>query len=178
MFTGRLHPQKNLDLLIEAWPAVSKATGASLLLVGEGVERDRLTAKVAQLGASDSVHFLGSVKSPADLLKGADLFALPSLAEGMSNSLLEAMATRLPCMASDIGGNRDLLGVGDAGVLVRNSSPDVWAAEMIALLRDEERRERMGKAARRRIEEEFSLERIVDRYVELYRELLSGTFGA
>ncbi|MGE3820885.1 MAG: glycosyltransferase family 4 protein, partial [Isosphaeraceae bacterium] len=172
MFTGRLHPQKNLDVLLDAWPRIAEATGASLALVGHGPERDRLTAKASALGLSDHVEFLGSVPDVAETLRTADLFVLPSVAEGMSNSLLEAMATALPCVASDVGGNQDLLGQGDAGVLVRQATPDAWAEALIPLLQSPERRARLGAAARRRIMEEYALGRVVDRYEHQYRAML------
>jgi glycosyltransferase involved in cell wall biosynthesis len=173
MFTGRLHPQKNLDVLIDAWPTVARATGASLILVGHGVERERLEQRVRELGVSDRVRFLGAVDDPADALRAADVFALPSVAEGMSNSLLEAMATGLPCVASDIGGNQDLLGRDAAGVLVPGNDPRTWAEELVALLRDEERRRMLGALARARIEGEFALGKVVMRYIDLYRSLTS-----
>src|SRR5205823_12794711 len=102
VFTGRHHPQKNLDVLIAAWPAVARATGASLVLVGRGPERDRLAAEAHARAVGAFVRFTGPVADPSDILRAADLFVLPSVAEGMSNSLLEAMATALPCVASDI----------------------------------------------------------------------------
>ena len=173
MFTGRLHPQKNLDVLLEAWPDVARSTGASLVLVGDGPERERLAEKAISLGIERFVHFHGVTDEPADLLKAADLFVLPSRAEGMSNSLLEAMATALPCGASDIGGNRDLLGPADAGVLIADPTPTAWAGALIGLLNDSERRAWLGANARKRIDEVYALERVVDRYVELYRRLTS-----
>jgi glycosyltransferase involved in cell wall biosynthesis len=177
VFTGRLHPQKNLDVLIEAWPAVATATGASLVLVGHGPEGERLVAKAEALGVGDRVRFTGAIDDPADVLRAADVFALPSVAEGMSNSLLEAMATGLACAASDIGGNQDLLGPGGAGVLVADGSPTAWAEALTGLLNDPERRRRIGASARRRVDEEFALERVVPRYVALYRRLLSRDGG-
>ncbi len=172
VFTGRLHPQKNLDVLIDAWPAVSRATGANLVLIGQGTERERLEAKVLALGVAESVWFLGQVDDPADLLKGADVFVLPSVAEGMSNSLLEAMATGLACVASDIGGNQDLLGTGGAGILVSGGAAGAWAEALIDLLNDPDRRRKLGESARRRVEEEFEVRRVVERYVSLYYRLV------
>jgi L-malate glycosyltransferase len=172
LFTGRLHPQKNLDVLLDAWPAVSQATGACLVLVGHGPERERLEAKAAALGVGESIIFTGPVEDVADALRAADVFVLPSVAEGMSNSLLEAMATGLPCIASDIGGNQDLLGPGDAGILIADGSPERWAQALIGLLNDPTRRRRLATAARQRIDEEYNLERVVSRYIKLYRSLL------
>lgn len=171
MFTGRLHPQKNLDVLIDAWPAVARATAARLILVGHGPERERLEEKARVLGISERVHFLGSVDDPADALRAADLFVLPSVAEGMSNSLLEAMATGLPCVASDIGGNEDLV-ENESGVLVSTGTAERWAEELVALLGDDDRRRNLGARARSRIEREFALAKVVARYVELYRSLI------
>jgi glycosyltransferase involved in cell wall biosynthesis len=172
VFTGRLHPQKNLDVLIRAWPEVVRSMDANLILVGHGPERERLEAEAKALGVSDRVHFVGAVADVADSLRAADLFVLPSVAEGMSNSLLEAMATALPCVASDIGGNRDLLGTCDAGVLLSDGTPERWARTIVELLRDPDRLRRLGSRARQRIDEEYSLQRIVARYVSLYRQLL------
>lgn len=177
VFTGRLHPQKNLDVLLDAWPAVARATGASLVLVGQGPERERLESKARAGGVADRVRFTGAVADVADVLRAADVFVLPSVAEGMSNSLLEAMATALPCVASDIGGNQDLLGPAGAGVLVGGADPGAWAEALIGLLLDPDRRRRLGASARRRVDEEYALERVVPRYVALYRRLLGRSAG-
>jgi len=183
MFTGRLHPQKDLDVLIDAWPAVAAATGATLVLVGQGPERERLESRADGLGVGDRVVFAGLVADPAGALRSADLFVLPSVAEGMSNSLLEAMATGLPCLASDIGGNRDLLaadprsGHPEAGVLVAGRLADDWAGALIGLLNDPARRQALGVAARRRVEGDYMMGRVVGRYVALYRGLLGQGRG-
>jgi glycosyltransferase involved in cell wall biosynthesis len=172
MFTGRLHPQKNLDVILEAWPAVASRSPANLVLVGHGSERDRLGARARELGIGDRVVFTGAVDDPADVLRAADAFVLPSVAEGMSNSLLEAMATALPCLASDIGGNTDLLG-GGTGVLVPPKEPAAWSAALLDVLGDEGLARRLGAAARERIDREFALPVVVDRYIHLYRALLA-----
>jgi len=172
-FTGRLHPQKNLDLLLDAWPAVAARTPAHLVLIGEGPERERLNARARDLGVADRVHFAGAVADPADWLRAADVFALPSVAEGMSNSLLEAMATALPCLASAIGGNTDLLEAGPAGLLVPPGDPAAWSAALLRVLGDPDFARTLGQAARRRIEAEFALGVVVDRYEALYRRMLA-----
>ncbi len=176
IFTGRIHPQKNLGVLLEAWPAVARRTGASLMLVGQGPERDRLAEYARTLGVADRVHFLGGVDDPADLLRAADAFVLPSVAEGMSNSLLEAMATSLPCLASAIGGNTDLLRDGHDGLLVPPGDPSAWSSALLRVLENPSFARSLGAAARRRIEAEFSLTVVVDRYLALYRRMLAGTW--
>jgi glycosyltransferase involved in cell wall biosynthesis len=177
VFTGRLHPQKNLDLLFEIWPEVTRRTSARLVLIGDGPDRDRLTRRAAELGITDRVHFTGPVSDPADWLRAADVFALPSVAEGMSNSLLEAMATALPCLASAIGGNTDLLTDGKTGLLIPPGDRKAWTLGLLRVLDDPGLAKRLGAAARERIETEFALTIVVDRYVALYRQLLAGWPG-
>ena len=172
VFTGRLHPQKNLGVLLDAWPAVARASGASLVLVGDGEERDRLTSRAGELGVADRIHFAGSVSDPAEYLRAADVFVLPSVAEGMSNSLLEAMSTALPCLASEIGGNTDLLGEAGSGLLIRGDDPGTWADAINRVVADRGLARNLGSAARRRVEAEFALPVVVDRYQALYRRLL------
>jgi glycosyltransferase involved in cell wall biosynthesis len=176
VFTGRLHPQKNLPLLLEAWAHVSRHTPANLILVGPGSDREALTELATRLGVGDRVQFVGAVADPADHLRAADLFVLPSLAEGMSNSLLEAMATALACAASGIGGNTDLITDHQTGRLVHTPTAEAWAAVLIELLKDPEQSARLGQSARQRIDEHFSLRVVVDRYVDLYRSLVAGNW--
>lgn len=178
VFTGRLHPQKNLDLLIDAWPEVlERAPGASLVLVGRGPEEDRLRERARGLGVGDAVHFPGRVDDPAESLRAADLFALPSVAEGMSNSLLEAMATGLPCLVTRIGGNTDLVEDGRTGRLLPQGDPGAWAGAIVDLLRRPDAARALGANARRLIEERYALPRVVASNVGLYRRLLGAAGG-
>ncbi|SIO64811.1 Glycosyltransferase involved in cell wall bisynthesis [Singulisphaera sp. GP187] len=175
VFTGRLHPQKNLNRLLEAWPAVANRTNANLILVGHGPEQARLEAQANELGIADRVQFTGAVNDPADVLRAADLFVLPSVAEGMSNSLLEAMATALPCLASGIGGNIDLLSDG-VGRLVCGDDPARWSDALIEILDHPDLASQLGTAARKRIESDYALPIVVDRYLTLYRSMLAARF--
>lgn len=174
LFTGRLHPQKNLDVLIDSWAAVHQVRpDAHLILLGEGPDRKRLVARVDALGLTQSIHFLGAIEEPETYLRAADVFVLPSIAEGMSNSLLEAMATGLPCIASEIGGNTDLLDDGATGLLVPPSDPRAWADAILRVLNTPSLAKSLGKAALCRINREFALPIVVDRYIDLYRSLLT-----
>jgi L-malate glycosyltransferase len=176
VFTGRLHPQKSLDVILDAWPNVASRTAANLILVGQGPERVRLEERVRELGVVDRVQFTGAVDDPAEILRAADVFVLPSVAEGMSNSLLEAMATGLPCLASNIGGNTDLL-EGGTGILVPSQDPGAWSAALLNVLENPDLAHRLGETARRRIDAEFALPVVIDRYLALYRQLLSEPTG-
>ncbi|MGC8638503.1 MAG: glycosyltransferase family 4 protein [Isosphaeraceae bacterium] len=178
IFTGRLHPQKNLPLLLEAWQQVARQTSANLILVGPGSEREALTALSNDLGIAQRVQFAGAVPDPAEHLRAADVFVLPSVAEGMSNSLLEAMATALPCVVSGIGGNTDLVTDQETGRLVSGTSADAWAAALVELLQNPETGRLLGIAARQRIDKHFSLRVVVDRYVDLYRQMTAGAWPA
>jgi glycosyltransferase involved in cell wall biosynthesis len=153
---------------------VARRTAASLILLGEGPDRPRLEERARELAVSGQVVFVGSVADPAEHLRAADLFVLPSVAEGMSNSLLEAMATALPCVASAIGGNDDLLAEGPCGRLVPPADRAAWETALVELIEDRQQARRLGAAARRRIESEFALPVVVDRYVAIYRDLLAG----
>jgi glycosyltransferase involved in cell wall biosynthesis len=174
MFTGRLHPQKNLPLLFSAWTEVVRSSPANLILVGPGPDRRELTELAASMGIADRVQFVGAVDNPADYLRAADIFVLPSVAEGMSNSLLEAMATALPCVVSGIGGNTDLVTDGQTGRLVSTADAESWSRILLEVLESPAEMRRYGEAARHRVDERFSLRVIVDQYLELYRRLIAG----
>ncbi len=176
VFTGRLHPQKNLPLLLEAWTEVARRSTANLILVGPGNDRQNLAAMAESLGIADRVQFTGAVDDPSEYLRAADVFVLPSLAEGMSNSLLEAMATALPCVVSGIAGNTDLIDDGRTGRLVGEPTPASWSRALLELLEDPAEAQRLGSAARRRIDDSFALPVVVDRYVDLYRRMIDGSW--
>lgn len=178
VFTGRLHPQKNIPLLLEAWTTVARRSSANLILVGPGDDRRKLEDLAASLGIAERVQFTGGVADPSDYLRAADLFVLPSVAEGMSNSLLEAMATALPCIASRIAGNTDLIDDGRHGRLVERPEASSWSAAILELLEDRETARRLGTAARERIDAEFALPVVVDRYIDLYRRMIAGSWPA
>ncbi len=174
VFTGRLHPQKNLEVLLEAWPAVAKATGATLLLVGHGPERRKLEMLAESRRITDCVRFCGSVFDPAEHLRASDVFVLPSVAEGMSNSLLEAMASALPCVVSRIGGNVDLVEDGVTGLLADPIDVSDWCEKILLLLKDRELARRLGSSARALVEETYDMRVVVSRYELLYERLLAG----
>jgi len=172
LFLGRLDPQKGLDLALEAWAqVVRRRPGARLVVAGEGPSGTALQAQAAQLGLGDAVRFPGVSETPETLLRGSEVFLLPSRSEGMSNALLEAMATGLPCVATRIGGNGELLRHGDTGLLVSPGDASALAETLLGLLQDPALRRRLGTAARTEVLERYAMDRVALRYRELYARL-------
>jgi len=175
VFAGRLDPQKGLHTLVAAMrsPALV-AAGAHVLLLGDGPQRADLAQAVERDGLADRVLFRGVVEDVAPYLRAGDLFALPTLGEGMPNALLEAMATGLPCVASAVGGCRDLITHGETGVLVPAGDAAAFQVALETLVQSAALRERLGAAARQAAVDRFGLETMVDRYEACYRAAMAG----
>ncbi len=169
---GALTEVKGHEFLIEAMAEVRKEfPAARLVIVGEGPRRAALEAMCAEGGA---VSFLGEREEIGRLLGESDVFILPSLSEGQSLALLEAMAVGLPVVATRVGGNQEIVRHGEDGWLVAPAAPQEMAAAISTLLRDKALASRLGEAARQRVQTEFSFEATLDRYEALYKELLCG----
>src|SRR5262249_28267990 len=135
--------------------------------------RPELERLAADLGLTEHVTFLGPVSDVPALLARAALFVLPSRTEGISLTLLEAMARGLPVVATRVGGNPEGVADGETGLLVPPADPASLSAAVLSLLRDPQRGRCMGQAGRRRAERHFEVGRMVARYEGLYRELLT-----
>ena len=169
---GRLDPVKDQAGLLEAFARVQPGhPGARLVVVGEGPCRAELMALTATLGIGPRVRFLGERTDVPLLLKGMDLFVLPSIAEGISNTILEAMATGLPVIATRAGGNPELVEDGITGALVPARDRAALAEVLAAYLRDSVRRAARGAAGRRRATAHFDLGRMATEYRQLYLDL-------
>jgi glycosyltransferase involved in cell wall biosynthesis len=173
-FMGRLDKQKGVDVLIQAWSKTKfPARGGLLCIAGEGREAAALRGMAADLrAATDTVRFLGRV-GPAEFLRALDGFVLPSRYEGMPNALLEAMASGLACLGTQIGGTEDLVQHGRSGLLVPADRVRPLALALESLS-DSRLRDQLGKAARSRAETSFSLQAIAGRYHDLYRLLAAS----
>lgn len=171
---SRLVERKGVQHLIEAFPLVLQAVPeARLTVVGEGNLLAGLRRRVGELGLGEKVDFVGHLLH-AELpsyYRQAGLFVLPSFYEGMSNTVLEAMASGLPIVASGEGGREELLR--ENAVMVPFADPSALAATMIDLLQDPARRARMGVLSRA-IAEEFSWSAVAQRYVDIYRGVIQG----
>lgn len=172
LFVGTLYPKKNLEFLIREWKGIVRLfPHTHLILLGEGPQREELLNLTEKLGIKENVHLIGEKKNVEEYLVAADIFVLPSLVEGLSNALLEAMASGLPCAVSDIPGNRDLIIDSRNGQRFNPLDGEKFKEIMIFLLKNKEFAYSMGRAARETVEE-YSFHKIVPRYLNLYGELL------
>jgi glycosyltransferase involved in cell wall biosynthesis len=171
---GRLWPQKRLkDLIWAAELLKSTRDGAHLLIIGDGPQRSRLERYRDQNDLQDCVHFLGECDDVPRLIPHFDVLWLASEYEGQSNAIMEAMAASVPVIATDIPGNRDLVVNDVTGCLVPVGDRFEFTRRTDWLLNDESLRRRFGTAGRERIMREFTIEKMVERHAELYRQLAS-----
>ena len=167
---GRLDEQKGFDLLIDA---LAQAPGVTARIVGDGKERERLAARASERGVEDCVEFAGWLDDVTPELGRADIFVLPSRFEGLPLSIIEAMFAELPVIATDVGSVRELVVNGESGVLVPPNDVTALAAAMRELAGQPERRAALGAAGRERALAHFSLESMLERYRQVYEELLA-----
>lgn len=172
VYTGRLHPKKGLLAAIDAWPQVlQRFPEAKLVLVGEGPQESQLRERITSLGLQDRIFLPGVFDDVSDLLDAADFFLLPSHEEGMSLSLLEAMAAGLPVIATDIPGNRQLVQSGRNGLLFPVDDVAALQAEIINVIHQPTAAGQLGAAARAEVTEKYSLTAAATRHLELFAEL-------
>jgi glycosyltransferase involved in cell wall biosynthesis len=170
---GRLAPQKGYNFLLEAVALLSRDyPELTVALAGEGPSQQELTEQSRMLGIADRVHFLGFQPDVRPVLQAADVFALPSLWEAMPYALLEAMASALPVVGTEVAGVPEVIIPGETGFLVPPRDSQGFAAALRPLLDSPSLRERMGKAGRERVASHFSLTDMRRRTLDLYRELL------
>jgi sugar transferase (PEP-CTERM/EpsH1 system associated) len=155
------------------------ANHLKLILVGDGPLREQVNAVLEDGGVRDRVWFAGERADVADIMRGLDCFVLPSLAEGISNTILEAMATRLPVIATRVGGNPELIESGMTGMLVQPANSDALADAILYYFSERATARRHAKAAQRVAHARFSLARMVADYENLYqRELGAVPLGS
>jgi glycosyltransferase involved in cell wall biosynthesis len=168
---GRLSPEKDYTMLIEAfaqWIAEAHPRKGVLVLVGDGIERSQLEREAERLGVQTLCRFAGEQRNVPAWLSIFNVFCLSSRTEGLSISLLEAGACGLPCVVTDVGGNREVVRDGHNGFLVPYRAVDQMAAAFRRLHTDPEMRVRMGGNARENVDAHFSLKKTIDDYEQLY----------
>lgn len=169
---GRLDPVKDQMGLLEAFAHIDREKlRAMLVIVGDGPCRAELEARASEPDLRGRVRLTGEQKDVSSLLQGMDVFVLPSIAEGISNTILEAMSTGLPVIATRTGGNPELVEDGVTGSLVPVRDPRTLARALEHYLGDSPMRRRRGEAGRERVEERFSLARMTTAYRSLYEEV-------
>jgi glycosyltransferase involved in cell wall biosynthesis len=173
LFVGRLDPVKALDVLLYAWALLVPRTSQrpTLALVGGGPEDKRLETLADQLDIRSSVHFAGPSDQVLDWYHGADLFVLPSHVEGLSNAMLEALACGLPVVATAVGGALEVIRHETNGLLAPPGRADALCDALLYLINDLTRARQLGLAARQTILARYSLDVVVDQYVDLYASL-------
>ncbi|MFH1263190.1 MAG: glycosyltransferase [Pseudomonadota bacterium] len=169
---GNLRPVKDQMALLSAFGSLAKEdSDLFLVIVGEGEMRSALEAEARRVGLEGRVKLPGYRSDAPRLFSAFDLFVLSSKSEGLPLALLEAMAAGRPCVATAVGGIPEVITDGENGRLVPPESPVGFARVMRQLLADPENAGRMGERGRWTVAERFSEKQMVEKYLELYREL-------
>lgn len=174
---GRLQAVKDQLNLVRAFALLMQrvpndSRQLRLMIVGDGPLRPQVEAEIRSFGLQERVWLAGARSDVPDVLRAIDVFVLPSKAEGISNTILEAMATGLPVVATNVGGNGELVVQGATGALVPANNPEMIARYLEAYVRQPELRSQHGAAGRARVEAEFSIQAMVARYEAVYLDAL------
>jgi len=170
LYMGRFEQVKRLDQLIEA---LAHTPGLRLAMVGEGSEEQRLRRLVAERDLSARVTVLARTEEPEPLYRAADVYVSTSSTEGMSNSVLEAMASGLPVVATAASGMAELVTAATGSLVEQEAGAAGFAEALSTLAADAELRRRLGSGARTLVEERYSLASVADRLRDLYGEVLA-----
>ncbi len=167
---GRLTLTKGYSYLIEAFAQLKEQIpSAHLIFVGEGRLQNELEQQAAETPYADSIHFLGPRSDITSILKAMDVFVLSSVAEGLPRSLLEAMAAKVPCIGTKVGGIPEILADGEFGYLVSPKDDDALAEAMMKIANiSEQEREKLIKKAQQRVADEYSHEIVRKKLEDIY----------
>lgn len=174
---GRMQPVKDQVMLAHAFvQAIALApelqSRIRLVMVGEGPLRAQAQAVLEAAGVAQLAWLPGKRNDVSDIMRGMHAFVLPSLAEGISNTILEAMASGLPVVATAVGGNADLVVQGQTGYIVPPANPQAMAHQLVALASNPERARSMGQTGRQRVQTTFSMQAMVSTYQSVYDQQL------
>lgn len=171
---SNFRPVKRVMDVVEVFLKVRERVKTRLLLVGDGPERARIERYCRQSEVCDQIHFIGNLPAVEDVLVGADLFLLPSVAESFGLAALEALACKVPVIGSDAGGLPDVVVDGENGYLRPVGDVEAMAAAALDLLEDDDKRRAFGEAGRTWAVEQFNQAKVVAQYRELYEEVLAS----
>ena len=170
---GRMVWQKGFEYLIECVPEIVRAyPNAKILIVGDGPLKDKLKVKSEKLKVADKIIFAGFRSDIKEILSAIDVLVIPSLLEGFPMITLEVMAMAKPIVATNIDGITEQITDGVDGILVPPKNPSVLAKAVIRVLNDKETARTMGLSARKKVEQEFSVEKMVAETEKVYMSLL------
>jgi glycosyltransferase involved in cell wall biosynthesis len=170
---------KGHPTLIEAARSVcSRFPQVKFILIGDGKKRAEFESKVSELGLQPNFLFLGSRQDVSEILACCDMAVLPSQAEGFSNALLEYMAAGLPTVATDVGGNPEVIENGLDGLLVKPNDPAALAEAISSLLENTQFASQLGAAGRERVRRHFNFAQLTSNVDALYSELLQARRSA
>ena len=171
-YAGRIEKVKRIDLLLLAFSTVlSRFPQARLLIAGEGNLIYEMQEFAIKLGISEAVIWLGFCREIPRFLAALDIYIQSSINEGLSLSILEAMAAGKPVIATDVGGGNELIEDGETGLLIQPGSPSAIANAIIDLIERPDKRERLGLAARSQAAEEFNIQSMVEAYRLIYQKI-------
>ena len=166
---ARLYKYKGHEYAIKAMETLPE--NVKLVIVGDGAERSALEKLSSELNLNKRIAFLGERRDVPQILRAFDIFVLPSLREGLSGSIMEAMANGLPVIAADINENHELIDDGETGLLVKPADADFINGAIRRLMNDKKLAERLGKNAKEKIIKEYSISRMVNGIEEQYVKL-------
>jgi len=175
---GALEPRKGHRYLIEAIGALASTAPSvkvKCLIAGHGSIRGALQREIAQVRCTERIRLLGRIDDPRELLWASDVFAMPSLKEGLGVAALEAMASALPVVASDVGGLREVVESEYTGIIVPPANPEAIASAIGRLAQEPALRSQMSAAARTRAVENYSMAKMTTRTLALYRTWVRKT---
>ncbi len=170
-YVGRLVREKNVFLMLRAFKRLTQEHTVNLLIVGDGYCRDDMKRFITENKIGALVRMIGNVKDVESYIAASAIGLLPSLREGLSNSMLEMMACGVPVIASKVGGASDVIENNINGLLFDSNDEDALFKHMVALVTDEEKRMRLGENAHKTITEKYSIKKVTQAYIDLYESL-------
>lgn len=170
IMVARLDPWKDFSTLFDAFKIVKSADNrAKLFIVGEGELRECLEQMILHSNMQESIILLGEKNDVYDYINAADISVLSTNGEGFSNSILESMALSVPVIATNVGGNSEVLGdLNESGILIPPKSPSNFADALLLLMNNEDKRKAMGESAKKRIHQLCSLKNYISLYEDLF----------